>query len=614
MLKVSDRTIRSDIDVINSYYRCRLITADRRKGYSLDRACMEKLNLNEREPIPQTSQQRCDYLVKELLFKNREINLVEMQNKMFVSSYSLDNDIRKIKEKIQKYPNLKLIRSNNHLKLYGSEEEKRKFYRELLLREVKDNPANLNAISDIWKEFDILLLTEDFNTVCRKYHYEISEREYPVIMLYIGLSIERMMKRHYIDKKTVRTECMGREYLMAKELYQRISEIYQIQAGEGEISWFAAILKEWNEKEGSQSEIQPRLDTLMEEIFRVLITEFDIDLTKDEEFKEGILAHIRRMGNRQQISENDDYYSEWYIYEVKRKYPIVFETAVRVAECIEQICKIRLNETEISFLSLYLGAALQRININTKYKVSAIIPDSRIIAQSCVEKLLFRFGNRIEIANIHSFFEERKILEDGADIILTTVPLKHHLNLPTIKTSLFINEEDESKFFQLLNMLDKRKYHSDFMDFMRRLMRRDLFYFQSSMKSREEILEFLCDSLYEKGLCNEAFKEHVFKREALSSTSFAQGVAVPHALDARAERSCISVMTLKEPVWWGTFQVRLVVLLAIRETDNNLLKVFFEWLCNVASDSGKFEKLIGSSGYEEFMEYINTLDGREIWD
>ena len=74
---------------------------------------------------------------------------------------------------------------------------------------------------------------------------------------------------------------------------------------------------------------------------------------------------------------------------------------------------------------------------------------------------MLRFGNRMTVVRVCSFFEERKIVQDNPDLILTTVPLKHHLGIPTVQISLFLNGEDESKVFQMLNYLDKRKYHHD---------------------------------------------------------------------------------------------------------------------------------------------------------
>lgn len=63
-------------------------------------------------------------------------------------------------------------------------------------------------------------------------------------------------------------------------------------------------------------------------------------------------------------------------------------------------------------------------------------------------------------------------------------------------------------------------------------------------------------------------------------------------------------MILSEPVKWGDFEVKLIVLLAIRETDNHLLKLFFDWLSSIVVDSNKFSQLLEVKSYEEFMNLV----------
>lgn len=610
LLGVSDRTIRSDVDAINRECGERLIGADRRRGYFVNREIMGKQNHRSREMIPQTSQQRCSYLLRELLFKNREINLLDLQERVFVSGYSIENDLRRLREIIKKYPGLGLVRSKNHVWLSGREGDKRRLYKALLLQEMKGNMVNLNAVAEIWKDFDLLRLEEDFNAICRKNGYNVSELEYLPIMLYAGISIERMLHHNYMGRDRLNEErgkkCAGecipeRKYRIADELFERISDIYRVKRDEEEVRQFAMLLAErenTGDGQGAASTMDQIMEEMMDEICQILRTEFDIDLSEDEEFKDGIISHFRRIDREQEGRET----AEWYLQELKRKYPLIFEMAVRVAEVINSRRKTRLGEKEISFLALYMGAACQRLNLVERYRAVAIIPNRHMISKPCVDKLMLRFGNRMEIVGVYSFFEEKKVALDLPDLILSTVPLKHHLSVPTVQISLFLNGEDESRVFQTLNFMDKKKYHKDFSNMMRKIMRRDLFHICQSAQNREEILNFLCDSLHEKGLSGEDFKKNVFRREELSSTSFVYGFAVPHAIEASSNSSSISIMILKEPVKWGEFNVSLVVLLALRESDNQLLKVFFDWLCNIVTDNNKFQELIHSSDYEEFME------------
>lgn len=603
-LGVSDRTIRSDVETINAEYGCELIRANRRSGYYIDHDLMKAQNISSQEVIPQTAQQRCVYLIKELLFRSREINLIDLQERVFVSGYSIDNDLRKIRDMIRRYPGLRLVRSRNHIRLSGDEGDKRKLYKELLMEETKGNFVNLSAIADIWKDFDLLKLEDDFTEICEKYDFRISEMEYPLIMLHAGVSIERMLNHNYVSEEPPEAaeEEGGKEYQIADELFARISEIYKVKLVKDEVLRFAGLLKGKDRlTEEETREEADDMERLMEDILELLKQEFDIDLSTDEDFRSGIITHIRLLMKRQQnqVTAND-----LYLQELKRKYPLVFEMAVRVAQRIESYCGTRLNENEISFLALHLGAACERMNLSEQYRAVAIIPNSYTMSKPCVDKLMLRFGNRMTVVRVCSFFEEKKIVQDNPDLIITTVPLKHYLGTPTVQISLFLNGEDESKVFQILNYLDKKKYHKDFVSLMERLMRKDLFHIRDSMESREAILNFLCDSLYEKGLSGENFKENVFRREALSGTSFVYGFAVPHAIEVSTRESCISIMILREPVKWGDFNVSLVVLLAIRDTDNSLLKVFFDWLCNIVTDNNKFQELIQSKNYEEFMNHV----------
>ena len=61
----------------------------------------------------------------------------------------------------------------------------------------------------------------------------------------------------------------------------------------------------------------------------------------------------------------------------------------------------------------------------------------------------------MEILEIFHFFEELQVEQCQPDVSLTTVPLKHQLDIPTLQITSFVNNEDESKVFQLLNELEK---------------------------------------------------------------------------------------------------------------------------------------------------------------
>lgn len=210
----------------------------------------------------------------------------------------------------------------------------------------------------------------------------------------------------------------------------------------------------------------------------------------------------------------------------------------------------------------------------------------------------------MEILEIFHFFEELQVEQCQPDFILTTVPLKHQLDIPTLQITLFVNNEDESKVFQLLNELDNKLYHNDVVKMLKKLIKENLFHVHQTFHDTTEILNYLCDELIDNDLATKAYKEDVFKREAISATSFMYGFAVPHSIEVSTKKSCISVLILDRSVKWGEFDVKFIILLGIRETDNHLLKIFFDWLSSIVANSKKFEQLLEVNNYEEFMKEI----------
>lgn len=606
ILNVSDRTIRLDISTINNHYNSLLIESNKRFGYKINKALLHKQNVQTRDVVPQTSNERCIYIIQKLLFKSKEINLISLQDQVFVSEYSIDNDIKKIRKIISEYPSLKLVRSKNHISLSGSETDKRKLYKHLLTEETQGNFMNLNSIANLWSSFNLLEVKDILENVCNKYDYKIREITFPMIIIHAGVAIERIINHNYI--KTVNSyEKLknSKEYQISYEFFTLVSKHIKIEVVEEEISLFALLLMGKKSSEYRKDIIKEEFDKNIDELVELVINEikeyFDIDFSKDLDLKVGLSMHLQSLLERQ---KNKVKVTNIYLQEIKRKYPLVFEMAVRAGGVIQNLKSEYINENELAFLALHLGAAYERVNINKRYRAIMIIPHNQMLSKMCIDKLNNRFNDRMDIITKHNFFEEKMILEEDPDIIITTAPLKHTLKIPTVNITLFVNHEDESKVFQALNELDKKKNHSEFVELIKGLMKKDLFYVKKSMKSSTEIIEYLCKELISKGLANESYKEDVLKRENISATSFVYGFAVPHSIEVSANESCISTMILNTPVKWGEYEVKLVILLAIRETDNHLLRVFFDWLSSIVTDSNKFSQLLEIDSHEKLIKEI----------
>lgn len=558
LMQVSDRTIRSDIDAINRYYEQPIIESNLRSGYHIRDEINVTLPTAQKFIIPQTPQERCVYIIRVLLFEKKELNLMDLQDQVFISRYSIDNDIKRIKKILENYNDLKLICSKNHIHLEGSEDEMRKLYKDLLTEETQGNFLNLNKLSSMFKGFDLLKVKDIMENILKEYNYRIREMAIPMLMIHIGVAIERMLHHNYIKTSRGTDLENTKEYQIAKEFFNRVSKIVRIDINENEVELLALLLMGKNSMNlqndlvSAYSKHGYNVNELVSQIIESIKSDYDIDFSKDVDLRSGIALHLQGLVERKNKNIHID---NMYLQELKKKYPLVFELSIRVGDIL-------------------------------------------------LKKVDFLFNERMDVIQSVSYFEEKTIKELDPDLILTTLPLQHNLDIPTVQISVFITTEDESRIFQTLNALDKKRFQNEFKAQIIDLIEPETFHLNLKTETPEETIEYMCDHLKNLGYSDDAFKKSVLQREKMASTSFVYSFAVPHSLNVASFRSSISVAFLEKPIKWGEFEVKMVMLLAINEVYKDTLVMFFDWLSSMINNANHFVALLESQSYEEFISKI----------
>lgn len=607
LLNVSDRTIRSDIDVINRHYEQPLILSDQHHGYMIDRTLMSSLEIMLDHPIPQTPQERSVYILQELLFQKRELNLSNMQDEVFVSGYSIENDLKRIRQMLGKYEGLSLVRSKNFIHLKGSEKSKRQLYKDLLEKEAKGNFLNMNKLATLYKDFDFLIVKQILDETLESYAFAIREMAMPMLMMHIGVAIERIIHHNFVQTEIKNKELkQSKEYEIAQTFFHKVSQKIRIEVVDDEIIRFALLLlgKRSSEYTGDKVRIKDQdvhITQLVKDLLQDLYDQFEIDVREDGDLQIGLQMHLQALFERQIQGITVD---NVYLQEIKKKYPLVFEMGVHSGKFLNEKAGLKINENELGFLALHLGAAYERSRQSGKYRVLMIYPDDQAASRLCVQKVEQRFSQKLEIVEHMSVFEEEQVKRVHPDLILTTLPLVHNLNIMTETISVFMNTEDESRIFYALNDLDKLRSKEDFQNMIEEMIRPEFFFYEYPANCPEDVIHHMCDVLEEKKLIPKTFRADVLKREEMSSTSFIFGFAIPHALTVNANHSCLSIAVLKHPIPWGEFDVQLVILIGVKEDDKNLMRIFFDWLDHVVSDSNQFTALLKAKTHEEFIQQV----------
>lgn len=609
LLQVSDRTIRSDVDAINRNAEIPPIESNTRSGYRLNPETKYLIRQREESEgeIPQTPGARCIYIIQKLLFETRSLNLTVLQSQIYVSGYSIDNDLKRIRRMLEPYSNLKLERNKECISLEGDEASKRRFYRDLLVAEVQENFLNLDILAHMYRNFDLIEVKDIFVEVLEEYDYSIHESLFPMLILHAGTSIERMSCSNYVNMdETEQGLDETIEYQISKTFFERISNRLHINVKEGEIGMFALVIMGRRASNYTSDFVNFRgkwLNTkkLVAEALEHIYGLFGLDFRQDDDLIAGLKMHMHGLIDR---LKNQVVIENVFLEEIKRKYPLVFEMGIYLIQQLEEQLNVKISEMESGFVALHLGAASERMNSVRKYRAVMILPHNQSFSDMCVNKLSDMFRERMEIVRIFRYFEEDAVAALDADIILSTFPLGHKLDIPTVTINLFVDSETESNVLQALNQLDKKSFQLEFASHIGHLIRKEHYYQNLDLSTPKEIIHFLCQGLTQAGIVEPEFEEIVLLRETMSPTSFTNAFAIPHAFGAFARNSTIAVAQLKNPVHWGCFDVRMVMLFAINSGDRRMIKIFFDWVSGIVNHPQELAELMVSCSYEEFMDKL----------
>lgn len=603
LLNVSDRTIRNDIAAINEFYADTMIESNIRKGYRIQGEKVKRFIEETKKEIPETGEER-RWLILKTLVEHNQVNIYQLADQMCISEFSLENDMNKIRKLLDNYQGLKVIRQSNMLQLSGGEREKRHLYEELISYKISGNLWNLNKVAENFMRFDLLKVKELLKDIFEEFHYQMNEVRIPTLLIHVGVILERNFACHFLKEDEEQQGKYGREeYEISRHFFEKIGARLSLQVREAEICDFAIYLEHGKRKGYCEEEqLQGLASDLVQHIIVEIREHFDIDFSEDCEFRLGLEVHTVSLLKRHYANVEIDHTC---LEEVKRKYPLIFEMGVWVCKIMEEHLNIIISENEISFIALHLGSAYERANLRRKYRCLLICPHNQTVKDLCIQKIVNRFQDRMEIVGCMSYFEESLIREKNLDLILTTQPVAHALDIETTEISMFFAHTDEAAVFQTLNRLDQIRYRNNFQFFILNLIREEFFTANMAVEEPEKIISDMCDKLYARGYVKENFKEGVLKRERLSPTSFFHGFAMPHNMSHQETiHSAISTAILKQPVQWGSYEVRFVLLLAITEENRNFLKIFFDWLDDIVSNPEKFARLLEVQDYQSF---VNTL-------
>lgn len=555
----STKTIQSEIKEINRQLKDTKIISIRGVGYKLE----GKIDVDEPNNNIIGNIDRIEFIIKTMLNLNlqggKSIKLEELADSMFISVSSVKNDLKEVKEILNKY-NINVI--SKHKQGIGVEGEESEVIRciidlclkkdnELVLQDFLSEEVNnkiFNLKNDILKklnEEELILSDIEFKNLCSTIFIRLS---------HINYDYEKFINTYIKDYKVKRNKIMKDN--VNKEKIMKA------------ISMFCKNLK--------------------------LATA--IDISKDEFFMECLYDHINNMIKKSKLGicnynvVNND---------VKLKYPYAYELAKIAKKTIEDELNLKIGEDEVSNMAVHVGGAVERYSTNKKRKVFKVIivcvsgTGTSMLINTKLQQL---FKDRIEIIKIIPSYLIDYINPLEVDFLISTMPLKYD-KIPVISVSPFLSEK-EIKIIE--KFMDTGYVYEDVS--VKNFFDKDLYFRNLNFKTKEEVLDFMSNALLEKEIIDEQMKNSYFEREQIATTEIGNMVSMPHGSKGNIKENKIVVGILKEPIEWEYGKVRLVIMLAL---NNEKILDYEEVFSSIYSRLDTISKVVNiceNKSYENFIK------------
>ena len=600
-LHISQRTLRSDIRNLNnelSVYDAQIIMK-RGQGYALQikdeqtRTLLEHMLMDEDEKLMDSADKRINHIIIKMLYANTYLTQDTLADEVFVSINTIINYLKTIRLILSKYQLSLQTKANLGYIVTGEEADKRRCIIDLITTNYQHyefrfsqeqtallNHVNLEQIKDIVMEFN------------RENDLHFSDYNLKNLILHIALSISRLLVSKPIEEYKIP------DHEALSTLIHGIERDFHIVFNEYEKNYiYSHYVSNTNELLDAQKNTD-YIHSLVANILVCIFESYHFDLRADLILEHDLTHHLQSILNARYYNLNK---KNPLLNTIRNNYILAYEisgTAIKQAFANEPF---ELSEDEIGYISLHIGAAIERYfdSRYLKHKKAVIVYDSGYAAGSFLaSKLNTLFKETLEIIGRYPSHEigESKLHE--ADMVISTVALKQ-VTLPVVVVDIPLSRRDIENVAKAITMDEQHP-----IDKITQFFDEQLF-INTTANSKEEIIHTLCTMLHQEQCIKDDFEASVLEREQRISTAMDGVVAIPHPLVMCSLKSKIAVGVLQKPIAWSEKDsAQIILLLGLADDAKKDIEKLYDTFVAMTHNAPLQELLFHAGSLSEFLNIL----------
>lgn len=609
-LGVTARTIRSYVAQANAAGGPVVVSGP--LGYRLDRsawAARRTLAPSDVSPAARTAR-----IIRSLIDADDGIDVFETAAGLHVSDSTIETDLGRIRTRLDGSA-LSLVRSGPRVSLTGPESARRRLLG-VLFREESARGMELDELRATFPQlpaFRGALVTGLAEAGFAPNEYGLND-----VLLHIAIALDRVARDHPLDAddpvpdRSARADAdaaaddRGRLMLLLDRL---IAEHFGSSIGEAELGHLARLLQTRAATRTASSTTdaaaapQSARVGLVRAIVARAAAEYLIELD-DGDFVERLALHVDNLVAR---AQEERFSRNPLTTTIKSAYPLIYDLAVYIASELQRTEGIVVNDDEIAYIAMHVGANLDRRRaVDEQVRAAIVAPAYHDVHTALAARIGAAFGDDLELVSLidHADVEWASLpAELVISVVEPTVPVEH-----LVLVSPFPTEGDLDRVRGEIGRIRRARRRGRLAASLSRYIAPELFVRGMRGLDREGVIRALGDRMIAEDVIDQAYVEGAIERERMSSTAFTEQLAVPHAMTMSAKRTAIAIAIDETPLDWAGTRVNVVALIAFSEAGRAEFQDVFDQFVEAFSERENVQRLVhGARDYPGLLVELAHL-------
>lgn len=607
VLNVTDRTVRHYVKEINAKNPQSIESS--REGYRMSQHFLVSSTEGAAGNPVDT---RRFYILRRLIKSSeRGLDLFDLADTLYLSDATVRADMAYLNRLVTTH-NLQIVQKSNRYKLTGDEKGRKKLMINLIDFSKPTKTSLEEEVQKFLGEISLVELMQLTRKNFKKYHVLPNTYFLKNFVLHLAIAMDRTQEEHLTEKKIshqVKEEDVSR--IIVRDITKEIADKYKTYFSNEDINELIMLFNgQFKPNQNSaKNYIEPKvvtaLDHAIQEISEVYAIEFS-----DEGFKSRLQIHIQNLYNR---LKKKAFTRNLSVLNIRVKYPIIFDIAVYLASVLANDLEIAINDDEIAFIALHIGSYLNnQMESHNKIKTILVTPAYQSQQTEIEQFIQKNFEADLFISEIYDDFTHVDWFTQPELVIKTqtagTFTANTSVNLPEIVTIReFMTNQDQ---IIIRKAIEKIK-HANYVNFLRKVMplliQEEFFTCVADETPVEQVLGGIATIFTQSGYAETNYLVKLIEREAISSTAFPSGVAIPHTMKYEAKQTGLIFLKPINHLDWHGVQVKLIIGLAVNKEDMHQFNMILPRIIELIAESYNVNYLVGAADRNELIERLIEL-------